>query len=529
MNRPLRQPKRRLREQRGSALLLALVLALAIAVSLVSYVKVANNSLREADRSLFANNATSLAETGLEEGVWSFNQMGSGVATATAWSGWTLNSSTVGEVLVTAGGSGYTSAPTVTFSGGSGSGAQATATISGGAVTRINVTNAGSGYSSLPAVSLTGGGGSGATASAVHTATRTLPTFNLDENANGTVKVFVAGYDGTCTTPLVVSQATITPATGPTIVKSVEVTLKFTGYWTNGVVAKNGITWNGHPTADSFLSTTSTTTPPVAPFTSYPGVSGARSNTTVASLNGSIGLGSNGVVDGNVLAGSGVTVSGGSITGTTTHNFTTTFSMPVYPTTSSVTQYYNLASIPAQLPNVLDQPASDGRYYYFVSAGTIGNLTITANNNVTIVGSGNTNVVSGLTIQQPTGTNTTSLILYIDGTVNASGNGAINNGSWAGALQIFTTTTGSCSIGGNGVITCCFYGPFASLTGNGGGNSGMLIGSFVANTITSNGHMDFHYDEALGHLAASKPWSLTQWRELQSAAERTLYTSEMNF
>lgn len=59
-------------------------------------------------------------------------------------------------------GSGYTSAPTVSFSGGGGSGAAATATISGGAVTGATITNAGSGYTSPPTVSLSGGGGSGA-------------------------------------------------------------------------------------------------------------------------------------------------------------------------------------------------------------------------------------------------------------------------------------------------------------------------------------------------------------------------------
>jgi hypothetical protein len=55
------------------------------------------------------------------------------------------------------GGSGYTSAPTVTISGGPGTGATATATISGGKVTAITVTNPGSGYVS-PTVTLTGGG-----------------------------------------------------------------------------------------------------------------------------------------------------------------------------------------------------------------------------------------------------------------------------------------------------------------------------------------------------------------------------------
>ncbi|MEC5279055.1 hypothetical protein RYZ69_26140, partial [Klebsiella pneumoniae] len=68
------------------------------------------------------------------------------------------------SIAVTAGGSGYTSAPTVTISGGGGSGALATATVSGGAVTKISVLYKGFGYTSAPTIAIAGGGGSGATA-----------------------------------------------------------------------------------------------------------------------------------------------------------------------------------------------------------------------------------------------------------------------------------------------------------------------------------------------------------------------------
>ncbi|EPH3059707.1 TPA: hypothetical protein RFN03_003488 [Klebsiella aerogenes] len=68
------------------------------------------------------------------------------------------------SIAVTAGGSGYTSAPTVTISGGGGTGALATATVSGGVVTKISVLYRGFGYTSAPTVTISGGGGSGATA-----------------------------------------------------------------------------------------------------------------------------------------------------------------------------------------------------------------------------------------------------------------------------------------------------------------------------------------------------------------------------
>lgn len=73
----------------------------------------------------------------------------------------------INNVNLGAGGSGYTSAPGVAFSGGGGTGAAATAVIAGGAVVAILVTNPGSGYTAAPTMTLTGGGGTGAAATAV--------------------------------------------------------------------------------------------------------------------------------------------------------------------------------------------------------------------------------------------------------------------------------------------------------------------------------------------------------------------------
>src|SRR5262249_12357003 len=72
-------------------------------------------------------------------------------------------SSGVTAVLIANGGSGYTSAPAVSFSGGGGSGPSGTALFAGsGHVTGVTITNPGSGYTSAPTVSLRGGGGTGA-------------------------------------------------------------------------------------------------------------------------------------------------------------------------------------------------------------------------------------------------------------------------------------------------------------------------------------------------------------------------------
>ena len=76
----------------------------------------------------------------------------------------------VKTIAVTAGGSGYTSTPTVVITNASGDttgvGASAKAVVASGAVTAVIVEQEGTGYTAAPTISFTGGGGSSATATA---------------------------------------------------------------------------------------------------------------------------------------------------------------------------------------------------------------------------------------------------------------------------------------------------------------------------------------------------------------------------
>ncbi|QEY15465.1 phage tail protein [Cellvibrio sp. KY-GH-1] len=78
------------------------------------------------------------------------------------------SSGSVSAVAVTAGGTGYVTAPTVSFTGGGGTGAAGTAVIDSGAVVAVNITNPGTGYTSAPTVGFSGGSGTGAAATATY-------------------------------------------------------------------------------------------------------------------------------------------------------------------------------------------------------------------------------------------------------------------------------------------------------------------------------------------------------------------------
>ena len=103
---------------------------------------------------------------------------------------------TVTSITVTAAGSGYTSNPTVTISGGGGSGATATATRTGNTVTGITVTAAGSGYTSNPTVTISGGAGSGATATSVRGTVTSITVSNEGSGYSSAPTVTFTGGAG---------------------------------------------------------------------------------------------------------------------------------------------------------------------------------------------------------------------------------------------------------------------------------------------------------------------------------------------
>lgn len=90
----------------------------------------------------------------------------------------------VASIAVSAGGSGYTAAPTVTIAApndSAGTTATATATIdSSGVVDAITVTSAGSLYSTVPTITLSGGNGTGATATATLGAANNIVSYSFD-------------------------------------------------------------------------------------------------------------------------------------------------------------------------------------------------------------------------------------------------------------------------------------------------------------------------------------------------------------
>ena len=123
---------------------------------------VASDSTTILSAPVYANNSGVITQTG----GWNDNLSGLRKSTSNWVSGWRStapsSSNQIDGDSASAAGVGFTTAPTIAFSG-PGSGATATATINSatGQITAFTVGNAGTGYTTAPSVTITGGGGSG--------------------------------------------------------------------------------------------------------------------------------------------------------------------------------------------------------------------------------------------------------------------------------------------------------------------------------------------------------------------------------
>lgn len=460
--------------QKGSLLIAAMILTLAISIALVSFLKLGQTNLNISNRSFYSNAAVNLAESGLEQAMWSIGKAVDG--DATAWNGWTT------------------------------SGANAWRKFTG---------------------------------------------FTFDANSTGYVRVYVRNYN-LSSAPAVIARATITPASGADIEKWVMVSLFQRSMFVNGLVAKDTLTFSGgNAVVDSYDSRLGAYNANLGggKYNKY-----ARGSAGSASVAVSSFTLSNSSIYGNVAIGSkdysGLSVgpngrvgdfsaTAGSIDyGRVTTDFTTNFDDVTAPSTVG----YIIGSVGSTtLPRGGDLPAADGVYYYDVSSISIsGNaskrlniatgtdvvIRITApagSTGIDVKGSASINVLSGAT-----------LAVYTNSDVAIAGNGVANANDPA-SFYLYSTKTASSSgvqdikIAGNGQLSAVVYAPNADLTMNGGGSSGHVLGSAIADTITVTGGSEFHYDESLSDSTSGNPFGVSTWSELTTAPQRSTYSSLVSF
>lgn len=480
---PLR-PRRARRPARGSVLITALIFSAIIAISLASYLRLALNSHKLADRSFYQNAALNLAEYGLEQALLCYNRLDEVTTPADAWTG---------------------------------AGWPAPATD--------------------------------------NSVTRSFLDIPLGPGVTGEVKVYCLHHNpGTGITPVVVSRARVLFGTrGAPFDRYMEVTLRKRSLFANGMVARDTLVWNGGNAAADSWNSDHDDNPGTAPVAYGSAAGPARANASVGTpnpANGALDFGG-GTIRGRVMnAGGTITHSSGAILSSTSTgtgwdaslistDFSATFPTIDVPAPPAANKNSVTSSTPINVPSTLPRSGDvswNGEYYYdfaslwTLSAGGAATNVLTINGPVVLLATAHNgrNVIDLAGNASIAVTGSGRMKVYTNGNIEASGNGLVNSNVSPSTLQIYgiNPTVGGQTIRfvGNGTSKAVVYAPNATfqLRGN-----GRLDGAVVANTINLNGNASFHYDESLGNMTAGNPFRIAKWRELQSAAERDVYRTQL--
>ncbi len=189
--------------------------------------------------------------------------------------------------------------------------------------------------------------------------------------------------------------------------------------------------------------------------------------------------------------------------------FSYTYPTYSYNYTTYTYDYTIYASTPTYTTNNYDNVLSTGNYYATSLSGqtiVTGNATLVMPNGLGMSGNDTITIQSGA-----------SLTLYCGGTsFSIGGNGVVNQAGLAASFIVFCTpSVTDFSLNGNEAFTGVLVAPNANARMNGGGNDTQdFCGSLFVNSVTMNGHFNFHYDQALSRMAGNGRFLITSWDEI---------------
>ena len=313
--------------------------------------------------------------------------------------------------------------------------------------------------------------------------------------------------------PYIISTGIMTaPITGAAISRAVKVVIQKQGLFTKGLVALDYINMNGNSIASSSWNSMDPLESSNGLFIGFSGTNG-----DIAAVYGYVSLG-NQTIKGSLYLGPAATYDGsGTILGQIYYDANLNYPNVTLPTTDSSGN--PIIWTPAPTINIGTVSSPVWEHDFTVP----GNYTVS--DSLPVVVEPGVNVT--MDIQQVDWkpnlvninggtTNSGNAVLYIEsGTItmggNSSGGASANQPKnlFVFGLPDVTSVTFSGTSTFNGVV----YAPEANMTLNGGGDSYDLIGAYVVNTLTMNGHYDFHYDTSLS-LYYNSGYVVGSWQEL---------------
>ena len=300
------------------------------------------------------------------------------------------------------------------------------------------------------------------------------------------------------------------PSLSATLMRTVRVNTTNVPLFTVAMAARGNINMSGNGVAtDSYNSSLAS----LSTGGQYDS-SKTSTNGDVASLSGIVDVG-NANINGTVYLGPTATdqiKNNGTVTGGTENDFNFNFPDVVLPQTI----WQPAVPVPRVIDGVLYNYVFDGLTGNgdFTIPNLTGNVYVGTNTHVRLKLTGTaspTNVrVAGM------GANAGSLLIYDDGpSFTLSGNSVVDGGIPENLSFFGTTNNTTINLSGNATFKGTIYAPEANFSlGGGGNNTYDVMGAIVANTVTLNGHFNFHFDEALLSTGPLRGYAANSWTEM---------------
>ena len=240
-------------------------------------------------------------------------------------------------------------------------------------------------------------------------------------------------------------------------------------------------------------------------------------NGDIASVAGLVNVG-NADIYGSLLLGSTATDSinnNGFVTGGVTNDFNVDFPDVILPQTTwlPATPLLLPALIDGVLYNYVFGPLGNLAGGDYVINGLSGNLYVGTNTDVRLLLNGNAS--PGIVRVAGPGAGA-RLTIYMNGSTFTLGSQSDVDGGNAMNLSYFGTTNNTAiTFSGNASFTGTIYAPEAAFTLGGGGSTTYdFVGASVTQSVTMNGHFNFHFDENLLRNGPQLGYVATSWSEL---------------
>jgi hypothetical protein len=363
------------------------------------------------------------------------------------------------------------------------------------------------------------------------TARRTFTDFTLSGNATGSVKVWIERFNPPVgMQPKAVAFASITLPGGQGVVtKMVELRVRRRAHFASGLVAKETLTFSGQNTSvDSWVSDPDedASTPPLPYSTALRRDKGSIAGVSInsqlsvgnadiwgtacvgASASSAISVGSQGLI------GPFGTTTGSVNPESVTRDFAVNLEAVIMPAGGTIVESIGATIGTADTKTMWRAPCiTDSLTVY-------GDVTL-------VLTAGPGALAIDLTGQESiTLAEGSKLTIYSEGDMKVLGNGLFNNNTTPDTFQLWGASTSAIpqdiQLTINASLKGIAYAPNSNIKINGNGD---MMGSYVAKNINVTGNAAFHYDESLARLGETTPYSLFRWRELVSAADRSVHSA----